>query len=82
MIHDAAIRALWVFKELCTRYLATIQSQKPCTKRRKEDIIKRLLAHFPDGPKCPVSNVRKSSRQSHRRPCVQHNHMTEIVTGA
>lgn len=51
-------------KELCTRYLATVQNQKPRTKERKEAIIKRLLADFPEGPNCPVSKVRKSSLEA------------------
>lgn len=51
-------------KELCARFLATVQNQKPRTKERKEAIIKRLLADFPDGPNCPVSKVRKSSLEA------------------
>lgn len=51
-------------KQLCDRFLATIQNQKPRTKRRKEDIIKRLLADFPEGPNCLISKVRKSSLEA------------------
>ena len=33
--------------ELCERYLATVQNQKPKTLRRKRDIAARLKKDFP-----------------------------------
>lgn len=46
--------------ELCSRYLATIQNQKPRTIRRKEDIVKQLLEKFPTGPSTPISKIKPS----------------------
>jgi len=47
-------------RELCAHYLATVQNQKPATKRRKADIVKRLIDDFPDGADCQISKIRKS----------------------
>lgn len=70
-------------KELCERFLATVQSQKPRTVRRKEDIIRRLLADFPDGPNCPVAKVRKSSLEawiaSYGFGYSSHNHYVQCL---
>ena len=51
-------------RECCTRYLETVQNQKARTKRRKEDIVRRLLADLPNGPDCLISKIRKSDLQS------------------
>lgn len=51
-------------RELCTRYLATVQNQKPATVYRKEHIIKRLLTDFPEGADCQVAKVKKSTLEA------------------
>jgi integrase len=55
-----ATRSKTTLKELCTKFLATIQHQAAATVYRKEYIVRRLLQEFPLGEKCLVSSVRKS----------------------
>ena len=43
--------------EMCDRYLATVQNQKPKTVRRKNDIAVRLKADFPGGAALDVRKV-------------------------
>ena len=43
--------------EMCDRYLATVQNQKPKTVRRKNDIALRLKADFPGGAGLDVRKV-------------------------
>jgi hypothetical protein len=51
-------------QELCDRFLATIQNDNPATKRRKEDIIKRLLGSFVGGPAIPISKIKPSALEA------------------
>ncbi len=44
-------------RELCAKYLATIQNQAPATIYRKEHIVERLLADFPGGADCQVAKI-------------------------
>ena len=47
-------------RELCTRYLGTVQNQSTATVRRKADIIARLLADFSPGADVQVAKVKPS----------------------
>ena len=51
-------------RELCARYLATVQNQSPATLRRKKDILTRLLTDFPDGAVVQVSKINSSDIQA------------------
>ena len=51
-------------RELCARYLATVQNQSPATVRRKKDIVARLLADFPAGADIQVSKIKTSDIQT------------------
>ena len=46
--------------EMCDRYLATVQNQKPKTARRKRDIAARLKADFPGGAAVAITKVEAS----------------------
>jgi integrase len=43
--------------EMCDRYLATVQSQKPKTVKRKREIAARLKRDFPGGADTPISRT-------------------------
>ena len=47
-------------EEMCDRYLATIQNQKPKTVRRKHDIAVRMKADFPGGAGVAITKVEAS----------------------
>ena len=51
-------------RELCDRYMATVQNQKRATVSRKQRIAKRLLKDFPDGPKCQISKIKRSALEA------------------
>lgn len=51
-------------RELCNRYLATIQNQAPATVSLKTNIIGRLLAELPDGADAQVAKIRQSSLEA------------------
>lgn len=51
-------------RELCKRYLATIQGQAKATIEGKSLIVRRLLADFPAGPECPLSKIKQSDLQA------------------
>ena len=46
--------------EMCDRYLATVQNQKPKTLRRKTDIAARMKADFPGGAAVAITKVEAS----------------------
>ena len=50
--------------DLCERYLATVQNQRPKTVRRKRDIAARLRRDFPGGVDVPISKVAASQVQA------------------
>ncbi len=50
-------------KELCDRYLKTVQHQKPKTIERKTDIVDRIKKHWPGGVNIQVSKIRPSDVQ-------------------
>ena len=50
-------------KELCDRYLKTVQHQKPKTIERKTDIVDRIKKHWPRGVNIQVSKIRPSDVQ-------------------
>ncbi|MEO6750529.1 MAG: tyrosine-type recombinase/integrase [Chthoniobacteraceae bacterium] len=51
-------------RELCDRYMATVQNQKRATVSRKKRIAKRLLEDFPDGSKCQISKIKRSALEA------------------
>ena len=51
-------------KELSKRFLATVASQSLRTRRRKADIVTKLLDDFQHGPDCQISKIRKSSLEA------------------
>jgi integrase len=50
--------------DMCERYLATCQNQKPKTLRRKTDIAARVKRDFPGGADVSISRVVKSTVES------------------
>ncbi len=51
-------------RELCDRYLLTVQNQAPATVYRKKHIIDRLLQDFPGGADAQISKIRQSSLEA------------------
>ncbi len=51
-------------RELCDRYLLTVQNQAPATIYRKKHIVQRLLEDFPDGADTQISKIRQSSLEA------------------
>ena len=51
-------------RELCDRYLLTVQNQAPATVYRKKHIVERLLRDFPGGADAQISKIRQSSLEA------------------
>ena len=51
-------------RELCAKYLATVQNQAKATIYRKEHIVERLLADFPRGADCQVGKIKQSDLEA------------------
>ncbi len=51
-------------RELCKRYVATIQNQATTTIYLKEHIIQRLLADFVEGAECQVAKIKPSALEA------------------
>ncbi len=47
-------------RELCQRFLTTIQHQKPKTVERKEAIIRRIVEHWPTGSDTQIGKIKSS----------------------
>jgi len=56
---DATQRTL-TLRDLCIRYLTTIQSQAKTTVSLKTAVVERLLATFPPGPDIRISKIKPS----------------------
>ena len=51
-------------RELCAKYLATVQNQADATTYRKKHIVERLLADFPRGADCQVGKIKQSDLEA------------------
>jgi integrase len=51
-------------RELCDKYLLTVQNQAPATVYRKKHIVERLLNDFPGGADAQISKIRQSSLET------------------
>lgn len=51
-------------RELCAKYLATVQNQAEATVYRKEHIVERLLADFPRGADCQIGKIKQSDLEA------------------
>jgi len=51
-------------RELCSKYLATVQNQASATVYRKKHIVERLLSDFPLGSGCQVGKIKPSDLEA------------------